>query len=159
MKRWMAVLLVTLLAVASGPGLAWAGGTEDAALALGAFAVFNQLIRGDTVLHDLFGGRPAVVRETVIVHQPAPVVVAPPPVYAPAPVYVVPRPVVVYRPYPVAAPVVVVPRGHKVHKVHRDHGPKHVYHHPGHHHHQPGYRGHGHPGYAHREHPRGDHRR
>jgi hypothetical protein len=106
MKRWIALALLIVVAL---PGLAWAGGTEDAALALGAFAVFNQLIRGETILHDIFGGPREVVHERVVVQQAPPVVYAPPPpvVYAP------PRPVVVVPPAPVVyappRPVVVVP--------------------------------------------------
>jgi hypothetical protein len=68
-------------------------GSTDAALALGAFAVFNQLIRGDTIFHGGLGPR-RVIRETVVVqHQPVvvhqhPVVVHQPP----AIVYYAPRP-------------------------------------------------------------------
>jgi hypothetical protein len=68
-----------------------AGSSSDAALALGAFAVFNQLVRGETIFH----GRPQVVRQTVVVVQQPPAVVYaspwPPVVYAPPP-----PPVVVY---------------------------------------------------------------
>jgi hypothetical protein len=57
-----------------------AGSSTDAALGLGAFAVFNQIISGTGIF-----GRP-----TPVVHQA--VVMAPPP-----PVIVVPPPVAVYR--------------------------------------------------------------
>jgi hypothetical protein len=90
MKIVAAVLLVALLLV---PGVALAS-SQDAALALGAFAVFNQMISGTGI----FGG---VAHAGV-----APVVVAPQPVYAPAPpVVIAPRPV-----HLVPAPVVVAPR-------------------------------------------------
>jgi hypothetical protein len=104
MKRVLAAAaLVGVLAV---PGLARAGSSTDAALALGAFAVFNQVLSGTGV----FGiGRPPVV------YAPAPPVayVPPPPpvVYAPAPpprvVYAPAPPPVIYA--PAARPVVVYP--------------------------------------------------
>src|SRR5712664_3811705 len=81
MKRLAAVALMTVILL---PGVAFAGSSTDAALGLGAFAVFNQILGGVGVF-----GRPAVV-------------VAPPPpvVYAlPQPVYLVPRPVYGYRQY------------------------------------------------------------
>lgn len=110
MKRLLAlsVLAPTLLFAAPAPS--HAGSSTDAALALGSFAVFNQLIRGETVLHDLFG-RGRVVRETVVVEPPPPVVYAPPPqvIYAPPPpprvVYMASPPVVVHQ----APSVVYVP--------------------------------------------------
>jgi hypothetical protein len=86
----MAIAVAMLL-----PGAAFAGSSTDAALGLGAFAVFNQILGGVGIF-----GRPAVVA------APAPVVYAPPPVvYAPPPVYVAPPPVV-YAPVP---PVFVRP--------------------------------------------------
>lgn len=70
MKTLVAVAVSLAMLV---PGAAFAGSSTDAALGLGAFAVFNQIISGTGV----FGG----------FHQPhVPVVVAPPP------------PVVVYPP-------------------------------------------------------------
>jgi hypothetical protein len=110
MKKLVAV--ITLLVLAAVPFLVVpeqvsAGSSTDAALALGAFAVFNQIVRGETI----FNGSPHLVRQTVVVEQPVivqqpAVVYAPPPpavVYAPAPppaVYYVPAPppVVVYSP-------------------------------------------------------------
>lgn len=84
---------------------AFAGSSTDAALGLGAFAVFNQILSGSGV----FGaGRPAVVvqQPPAVIYSPPPAVVySPPPVvYAPAPpppVYYVPAPTPVYAyPYP-----------------------------------------------------------
>jgi len=87
MKR----LLVLVLALALlSPALAFAGASTDAALGLGAFAVFNQIISGTGVFGG-FHGYPA----------PAPVFVGPPP-----PVFVAPPPPVVVAPPP---RVVVVP--------------------------------------------------
>jgi hypothetical protein len=88
----MRKLIALVLAVAVfAPTLAFAGASTDAALGLGAFAVFNQILGGVGVFH----------RGPVV--APAPVVVArPAPVYVPAPVVVAPR--VVARPYPVYVP-------------------------------------------------------
>jgi len=110
MKRAVAVVALLVLAASSFlvlPEQAGAGSSTDAALALGAFAVLNQIVRGETI----FNGSPHVVRQTVVVEQPVvvqqpAVVYTPPPpavVYAPAPpavVYYVPAPppVVVYSP-------------------------------------------------------------
>jgi hypothetical protein len=121
MNRVAAAALVTLGLLA--PGVAHAGSSTDAALGLGAFAVFNQILGGVGI----FGAaRPVVVAPQpvyappppVVYHAP-PVVYAPPPppvvyrpapvVYAPAPVYAVPRPV-----YVAPAPVVVYRHPHKL---------------------------------------------
>ena len=87
----MKKLIALVLAVAVfAPTLAFAGASTDAALGLGAFAVFNQILGGVGVFH----------RGPVV----APVVVArPAPVYVPAPI-VVASPRVVARPYPVYVP-------------------------------------------------------
>ena len=87
----MKKLIALVLAVAVfAPTLAFAGASTDAALGLGAFAVFNQILGGVGIFH----------RGPVV--APAPVVVArPAPVYVPAPV---PAPLVVARPYPVYVP-------------------------------------------------------
>src|SRR5437899_12052388 len=71
MRKLAAAVMVLALLV---PGAAFAGSSTDAALGLGAFAVFNQIISGTGI----FGhSSPAVVtRPTVIERQ---VVVAPPP--------------------------------------------------------------------------------
>src|SRR5256886_17137745 len=88
MKRLAAVALMTAILL---PGVAFAGSSTDAALGLGAFAVFNQILGGVGVF-----GRPAVV-----------VAPAPPFVYAPAPPIVyAPPPPVMYAPSP---PVVYGP--------------------------------------------------
>jgi len=103
MKRLAAVALMTVILL---PGVAFAGSSTDAALGLGAFAVFNQILGGVGVF-----GRPVLVAPAppVVYAPPPPVVYAPPPpvvygppavVYAPRqPVYVVPRPVYGYRQY------------------------------------------------------------
>ncbi len=113
MKRMAAVILIaaTLLL----PGVTLAGSSTDAALGLGAFAVFNQILSGTGI----FGiGRPAVVAPApVYVAPPAPVVVAPRPVIVtPPPVYVAPRPVIVTPP-----PVVYGYRAHAYHPRARAH--------------------------------------
>jgi hypothetical protein len=100
MKRAVAVLALLVLAsvvLFAVPESASAGSSTDAALALGAFAVFNQIVTGQTIFHQ----RPAVV------YQPPPVVyqVPPPVVYAPPPVVYAPPPPVVYAPPP--PPVIV----------------------------------------------------
>jgi len=94
MKSVAAVALIGSLML---PGVAFAGSSTDAALGLGAFAVFNQIISGTGV----FGGGRTVVVERPVVYAPAP----PPPavVYAPAPppaVVYAPQPGVVYGPQP-----------------------------------------------------------
>jgi len=107
--------LVAGLAIAGAlllPGAAFASSpATNAALGLGAFAVFNQILGGVGIF-----GRPAPVAAAPVVVAPPPVVYAPP---AP-PVYVAPAPPVVYVPAPVIvrpAPVFVrpVPRAVVVH--------------------------------------------
>src|SRR5262249_24810978 len=111
MKYLAAVALMTVVML---PGAAFAGSSTDAALDLGAFAVFNQILGGVGI----FGAPPrpvAVAPAPVVYAPPPPAVSAPPPVYvappapvyyapavvvAPRPVYVAPRPVVVYRSVP-----------------------------------------------------------
>ena len=99
MKKLMALVLAVVLLT---PAMAFAGSSTDAALGLGAFAVFNQILGGVGV----FGGY-AAPAPVYAAPAPAPVYVAPPPpppVYfapgyvVPAPVYVTPAPVVVTRP-------------------------------------------------------------
>ena len=103
MNRLAAVALVTVILL---PGVAFAGSSTDAALGLGAFAVFNQILGGVGVF-----GRPAVVvAAPPVVYAPAPPVVyapAPPVVYAPPPPVVYGPPAVVYAP---RQPVYIAPR-------------------------------------------------
>src|SRR5713226_4459313 len=116
MKRLVTV--IALLGLAAGsflaiPEQARAGSSTDAALALGAFAVFNQIVRGETI----FNGSPHVVRETVVVVEQPVVVQQPVIVQQPAVVYAPPAPAVVYAPGPPPAvvyapappPVIVYP--------------------------------------------------
>lgn len=102
MKKLIALVLAAAVLM---PGLAFAGASTDAALGLGAFAVFNQILGGVGIFH-----RGPVVAAPPVVYAPPPVYYAPPPpprVYAPAPRVIV-------RPHPVYAPaprhVVVHPR-------------------------------------------------
>jgi len=102
MKKLIALVLAAAVLM---PGLAFAGASTDAALGLGAFAVFNQILGGVGIFH-----RGPVVAAPPLVYAPPPVYYAPPPpprVYAPAPRVIV-------RPHPVYAPaprhVVVHPR-------------------------------------------------
>jgi hypothetical protein len=117
MKTVAALMVVALLLI---PGIAMASSATDAALGLGAFAVFNQIISGTGIFGAVAPG-PVVVAPAPVYVAP-PVVVAPPPpryvvaprpiIVAPAPVYVHPAPVYV-RPTPVyvrPAPVYVYPQ-------------------------------------------------
>jgi len=90
MKKLIALVLA---AAVFAPTLAFAGASTDAALGLGAFAVFTQILGGVGIFH----------RGPVV---PAPVVVAPPPVvYAPpVPVYYAPPPRYVPAPRVIARP-------------------------------------------------------
>jgi PXPV repeat-containing protein len=113
MKKLIALVLA---AAVFAPTLAFGGASTDAALGLGAFAVFNQILGGVGI----FGRGPVVAAAPVVVapppppvvYAPAPVVVAPAPVVvAPAPRYV-PAPRVIVKPYP----VYVAPRRVVVHE-------------------------------------------
>jgi len=96
MKKLMAAVLAVVLL---SPAVAFAGSAAtNAALGLGAFAVFNQILGGVGI----FGG-PRPVYAT-----PAPVYTAPAPVYAPPPVAYAPPPVVYTAPPVVYAPPAVV---------------------------------------------------
>ena len=119
MKRLGTALIVAVLPLL--PASAWAGSSTDAALGLGAFAVFNQILGGTGIFAGLTPARPVyaapapvyVAPPPPVYVQPAPIVVAPRPVYVmPRPVYVTPRPVYVApRPVYVAPrPVYVAPR-------------------------------------------------
>ncbi|HSB42314.1 MAG TPA: hypothetical protein VLK28_10815 [Methylomirabilota bacterium] len=95
MKKLIALVIAVAVLM---PGLAFAGASTDAALGLGAFAVFNQILGGVGIFHrGPVLAAPAVVVPPPPVYAPAPVVVAPPPAYVPAPRVVV-------KPYPVYVP-------------------------------------------------------
>jgi len=105
MKRTVTVVALLILAAVPFlvvPEQVSAGSSTDAALALGAFAVFNQIVRGETI----FNGSPYVVRQTVVVEPPVvvqqPVVIQQPPavIYAPPPAVVYGPPPVIYAPAP-----------------------------------------------------------
>ena len=110
MKRVLAIALLTLLLL---PGIAFAGSSTDAALALGAFAALGTILMGAAAFgHPAVAAPPPVVYppDPPAVYAPAPPVVAapPPPVYLPPPpVVYVPPPPVVYAPQP---PVVYAPQ-------------------------------------------------
>lgn len=116
MKRLATALMLAMLLL---PGAAWAGSSTDAALALGSFAVLNQIIGGTGIFAGL---APAAPHPVYYAPPPPAVYVAPPPpvyVVPPPPVYVVPRPIYVapqsvyVAPRPVYVgprPVVVYPR-------------------------------------------------
>ena len=77
MKKLLAVALVLIVL---SPVVAFAGSSTDAALALGAFAVFNQILSGTGVFGGLLGHQAVVVAPPPpVIYQPAPVVYAPPP--------------------------------------------------------------------------------
>jgi hypothetical protein len=107
--------LVLALALLT-PAAAFAGAATDAALGLGAFAVFNQIISGTGIFGALHS-RPAIAAPAPVVVAPAPVVVPPPVAYAPPPVVYAPPPVV-YAPPPVvyAPPAVVYAPPRVVHR-------------------------------------------
>lgn len=69
MKKLLIAGLMAGAALA-GPAAAHAGAATDAALALGAFAVFNQVVRGETVLHAGWGPPAVVVHGPARVHAP-----------------------------------------------------------------------------------------
>ena len=101
------IIFASLLALLI-PGTAFAGSSTDAALGLGAFAVFNQIISG-TGVFGVFAPAPRPVYLPAPPPPVAPPVVVQPqyyPVYVPAPVYHAP---VHYRPvYRAPARVVVI---------------------------------------------------
>jgi hypothetical protein len=101
---FIAVIATTGLAL-SEP--AQAGSSTDAALGLGAFAVLNQFLLGQTVFQQ--GLRPQYVApQPVVVQQPPTVIYAPPPppvvYYAPPPVVYAPAPVIYPNGYGYAVP-------------------------------------------------------
>jgi hypothetical protein len=112
-RKLAAVLVIVAALLVTVVEPAHAGSSTDAALALGAFAVFNQIVTGQTIFQQGLGRR-EVVRETVIVREPAPVVYAPPPpryvVYAPASPHVVYAPPARHVVYAKPAPVIIYPQ-------------------------------------------------
>ena len=108
--KLLGAILIVGATILGGVQAAGAGGATDAALGLGAFAVFNQFVRGETIFQSpVQPAVPVVVQQPVVVAAPPPVVAAPPPV-----VYVTPpAPVVYYGTPPVvyyATPPVVYGR-------------------------------------------------
>jgi hypothetical protein len=105
MKKLMAAVLAVVLL---SPAVAFAGSAAtNAALGLGAFAVFNQILGGVGI----FGGpRPVYAAPAPVYAAPAPVYAPPPVVYAPPPVVYAPPPVVYGPPAVVVARPVVVRR-------------------------------------------------
>src|SRR5712691_7001464 len=84
MKRVAALIVIAMLLL---PGVALAGSSTDAALGLGAFAVFNQILSG-TGVFGAFHPAPAVAQPVVVERQVVVerrVVVERPVVVAPAP--------------------------------------------------------------------------
>jgi hypothetical protein len=103
MKKLMAAVLAVVLL---SPAVAFAGSAAtNAALGLGAFAVFNQILGGV----GLFGGPAPVYAAPAPVYAPPPVAYAPPPVVYVPPVVYAPPAVVVAAPVVVRRPVVVRP--------------------------------------------------
>ena len=105
MKKLIALVLAAAVLM---PGLAFAGASTDAALGLGAFAVFNQILGGVGIFH-----RGPVVAAPPVVYAPPAYYAPPPPAYyaPPAPAYYappprayVPAPRVIVKPYPVYVP-------------------------------------------------------
>jgi len=72
MRKWIGWLVLIGVLGLSSPQPAAAGSSTDAALGLGAFAVLNQFLRGETIFQG-FGHR-----ERVVVQPPPAVIYAPP---------------------------------------------------------------------------------
>ena len=71
MKKLLAVALVLIVL---SPAVVFAGSSTDAALALGAFAVFNQILSGTGIFGGLLGHQAVVVAPPPpVIYQPAPV--------------------------------------------------------------------------------------
>jgi len=113
MKTLVAVAILLAMLV---PGAAFAGASTDAALGLGAFAVFNQIISG-TGIFGAFHPAPGPVvvappvQERVVVREYHLVYVPPPVYYAPAPVYYYYAPPPVYYDAPPRRVFVIKERG------------------------------------------------
>ncbi len=82
MKKLIALVIAVAVLM---PGLAFAGASTDAALGLGAFAVFNQILGGVGI----FPRGPAASPPVVYTPPPPVYFAPPPPVYVPAPRHVV----------------------------------------------------------------------
>jgi len=108
MRRLLVAVTLAALAALAVPRPAAAGASTEAALALGAFAVLNQMVRGETILHGFFG------RPPVVVHTPPRAVHAPRVIHAPPPVVHAPPPPVVRRAPVIAYPHGILTRGHWV---------------------------------------------
>ena len=82
MKRIIALTLVVALSlvVVFAPMTASAGASTDAALALGAFAVLNQLFRGETIFNGWRSQQQVIVAPQPVYGYPQPdvVIMAPP---------------------------------------------------------------------------------
>src|SRR5436309_15975948 len=126
-NRMKRALIVGVVAATMSVGLCQpvlAGSSTDAALGLGAFAVFNQFLFGQTVFSPALRAQ-QVVPPPVIVYPGQTVIYAPPPppvvYYAPPPPVVYAPPPVVYAPQPVIYPngyVYGVPKHHRRHRHH-----------------------------------------
>jgi hypothetical protein len=109
MKKALAVIVAGTLTLAVAPR-AQAGSSADAALALGAFAVLNQLVAGQTVFQQAFPPPALVVQPAPPTYYvPPPAVIYPPPPPPPAIVYT-PPPVAYYPSYAYPAPPPYYPR-------------------------------------------------
>src|SRR6058998_4009959 len=72
MKRIAALVVIAMLL---SPGVALAGSSTDAALGLGAFAVFNQIISGTGIFGAFYpapavAAAPVVIERQVVVERP-----------------------------------------------------------------------------------------
>ena len=104
MKKLIALVLAAGVLM---PAVAFAGASTDAALGIGAFAVFNQMLGGVGIFQRDQAPPPRVV----VAPPPPPPVVYPSPYYVPGPVYAYPVPVyVVPAPAYYAPPPVVIYR-------------------------------------------------
>ena len=136
MKKLLAVALVLIVL---SPAVAFAGSSTDAALALGAFAVFNQILSGTGIFGGLLGHQAVVVAPPRSRHLSAGtrclsartrchtagsrclrsatpvVVVRPAPVFAPRGGYYAPAPVYRHAPRPVPVARGWCPPGHMRH--------------------------------------------
>ena len=114
MKKALAMLVVAGSVGLAATPPAHAGSSTDAALALGAFAVFNQFLTGQTVFHQ--APQPVYVAPAPPVYYappPPPVVYTPPP---PPPVVYYTPPVAYYPSYVYPAPRPYYPRHWRHHR-------------------------------------------